>query len=67
MGDVVNLRHFRKRKSRNDRARLAGENRTIHGETKAARRLRQVEADHAVRLLDVHRRDETAGKPDDAD
>lgn len=67
MGDVVNLRHFRKRKSREDRARLADENRTIHGETKAARTLRQVEADNAFRLLDAHRRDETAGKPDDAD
>ncbi|MEX0956777.1 MAG: DUF4169 family protein [Rhizobiaceae bacterium] len=67
MGDVVNLRHFRKRKTREDRARLAGENRTLHGETKAARQLRQAEADNAVRLLDAHRRDETAGKTDDAD
>ena len=67
MGDVVNLRHFRKRKTREDRARLAGQNRTIHGEAKAARKLREVEADDAVRLLDAHRREETSGKTDDAD
>jgi hypothetical protein len=67
MGDVVNLRHFRKRKSREDRARLAGQNRALHGETRAERNLRQVEADNAVRLLDAHRREEPAGKTDDAD
>ncbi|MBO6716802.1 MAG: DUF4169 family protein [Rhizobiaceae bacterium] len=64
MGDVVNLRHFRKRKSREDAARRAGENRTLHGETKAAGAARKAEADTVVRMLDAHKRDKS---PDETD
>jgi hypothetical protein len=61
MGDVVNLRHFRKQKRREDRARRADENRIVYGETKAGRKLREAEVSNTVRLLDAHRRD----KPDE--
>lgn len=67
MGDVVNLRQFRKRKSREDAARHAGENRIRHGESKPSRTLRETDCESAVRILDAHRRDKPGGKPDDAD
>jgi hypothetical protein len=65
MGDVVNLRHFRKQKSRGDKSRSADENRTRHGETKAARTLREAEADSNIRKLDAHRRERPEDKPDE--
>jgi hypothetical protein len=67
MGDVVNLRQFRKRKSRENSARRAEENRVRHGETKPARKLREAEADNTVRLLDAHRRDKPDGSESGSD
>ncbi|MBN9551818.1 MAG: DUF4169 family protein, partial [Alphaproteobacteria bacterium] len=37
MGEVVNLRQARKQKARTEKERQAGENRALHGRTKAER------------------------------
>lgn len=66
MGDVVNLRRFRKRRSREDAARRAEENRANHGQSGAVRKLRKAEEEMAARRLDAHRRDTSGEKPDDS-
>ncbi|TGV64514.1 DUF4169 family protein, partial [Mesorhizobium sp. M00.F.Ca.ET.158.01.1.1] len=35
MAEIVNLRQFRKQKARADREQAAGQNRALHGRTKA--------------------------------
>jgi hypothetical protein len=65
MGDVINLRHFRKQKSREDKQRRAEENRVVHGETRADRKRREAEAENTVRLLDSHRRAGAKEEPDE--
>ncbi|RWD60631.1 MAG: DUF4169 family protein, partial [Mesorhizobium sp.] len=37
MGEVINLRQARKQKARIEKQRLAGENRALHGRSKAER------------------------------
>ena len=63
MAEVVNLRQFRKKRKREERAQLAQENRTLFGEPTAMRKLRETIDDREERLHDAHR----LGKPDDAD
>ncbi len=58
MADVINLRLARKARKRDDAARQADANRARHGETKAARQLREAEAARAARQLDGNKRDE---------
>lgn len=60
MSKVVNLRQFRKRKAREDAAQQAGQNRALHGRTKAQKELDALEAALAERRLDALRRE-----PDD--
>ena len=58
MGDVVNLKRFKKRAERNQSARQADANRAKFGRSKYERLLEQQRADRAKDLLDQHRRDD---------
>jgi len=58
MGDVVNLRRFKKRAEKHQSARQADANRAKFGRSKSERLLEQQRADRAKDLLDQHRRDD---------
>lgn len=57
MAEIVNLRHMRKRKAREDSARQADENRIRHGRTKAEKMALQAEIRRDASRLDAHRRE----------
>ncbi len=57
MGDVVNLKRFRKRAEKEQSAKQADANRTRFGRTKSERALEQQRAKRAGDLLDQHRID----------
>lgn len=57
MGDVVNLRQARKLKARQVRERAAEDNRARFGQTKAERKLRQMQDEAARTSLDGHKRE----------
>jgi hypothetical protein len=57
MGDVVNLKRFKKRTEREQSAKQAEANRTRFGQTKSERTLEQRRASRASDLLDQHRID----------
>jgi len=57
MGDVVNLRRFKKRAERTQSAKQAEVNRARHGRTKSERIEDRERADRANELLDQHRID----------
>jgi hypothetical protein len=57
MGDVVNLKRFKKRAEREASAQRADANRTRFGRTKTERVLDQQRASRAKDLLDQHRID----------
>jgi hypothetical protein len=54
MGDVVNLRQFRKQRARNDAEQRAEANRLQSGRTKAEQKLTDSEKILAERKLDSH-------------
>jgi hypothetical protein len=58
MGDVVNLKRFRKRTGREQSAKQADANRTRFGRTKSERTLDERRAKRANDLLDQHRIDD---------
>jgi hypothetical protein len=58
MGDVVNLKRFKKRAEKGQSARQADANRAKFGRSKSERLLEQQRADRAKDLLDQHRRDD---------
>jgi len=58
MGDVVNLKRFRKRTEREQSAKLAAANRTRFGRTKSERVLDERRTNRANDLLDQHRIDD---------
>ena len=58
MGDVVNLKRFKKRAAKDQSARQADANRAKFGRSKSERVLEQQRADRAKDLLDHHRRDD---------
>ena len=55
MGDVVNLKRFKKRTEREASAKQAEANRARFGRTKSERALEQARASRARDLLDQHR------------
>lgn len=55
MGDVVNLKRFRKRVERERAENQAAENRTRHGRTKTERHLDQATDRRLREKLDQHR------------
>lgn len=57
MGDVVNLKRFKKRAERETSAKQADANRTRFGRTKSERAVEQQRANRAKDLLDQHRID----------
>ena len=57
MGEVINLRNFRKSKERDDRTRKAAENRTRSGRSKGERKRDDVETEATVSFLDKRRLD----------
>ena len=57
MGDVVNLRQARKQKARAEKERQAGENRALHGRSKAEKSRDQLIADKAETFVAGHRRE----------
>jgi len=56
MADIVNLRSFRKRKTREEDARKADENRIRYGRSKSDRLTQKAETDRATALHDGHKR-----------
>ncbi len=52
MAEVVNLRLARKQRERTAKAKAGDANRALHGESKATKAARKVEAQRAARLLD---------------
>jgi hypothetical protein len=52
MAKPINLRQFRKRKAREDKARLAETNRLTHGQPKPVTDLARAEAEKTARNLD---------------
>lgn len=57
MGEVINLRSFRKSKERDERTRKAAENRQRLGRTKGERKRDEVETEATVAFLDKRRLD----------
>jgi len=57
MGEVINLRNFRKSKERDERTRKAAENRTRSGRSKGERKRDEAETDATVSFLDERRLD----------
>jgi hypothetical protein len=57
MGEVVNLKRFKKRAERDQSAKQAEANRTRFGRTKSERAADEQRADRANALLDQHRID----------
>lgn len=64
MGDVVNLRNFRKQKARQEKERQADANRRLHGQSRHERDVQQGERALAERRLEGHRRDPDEGGDD---
>jgi hypothetical protein len=62
MGDVVNLRHIRKQKARVEKDRLAGENRALHGRSKAEKNRDRLTAEKAENFVTGHRRERSEDK-----
>jgi hypothetical protein len=57
MGDLVNLKRFKKRSEREQAAKQADTNRARFGRTKSERTLDDLRASRANKLLDQHRID----------
>ena len=58
MGDVVNLKRFKKRNEREQSAKQADANRARFGRTKSERAFDEQAKDRAGNLLDQHRIDD---------
>jgi hypothetical protein len=57
MGEIVNLRQARKAKARDEKAKTAEANRTLHGTPKRLRNLAKAKSGKAARDLDAHKKD----------
>ena len=57
MGELVNLKRFKKRSAREEAAKQADANRIRFGRTKSERKLNETGASRAEKLLDQHRID----------
>jgi hypothetical protein len=58
MGDIVNLKRFKKRNEREQSAKQAEVNRALFGRTKSERALDEQTKDRANRLLEQHKLDD---------
>ena len=57
MGEIVNLKRFRKRVEREESSRKAEANRTRFGRTRSERELDKKRGERAAEILDQHRLD----------
>ncbi|ESW68824.1 DUF4169 family protein [Mesorhizobium sp. C277A] len=57
MGEIVNLRQVRKQKARTEKEKLAGENRALHGRSKAEKNRDRLTSDKAEKFVAGHRRE----------
>ena len=57
MGDIVNLKRFKKRAEREQAAKQADNNRALFGRTKSERERDEFLAERSTRLLEGHRID----------
>ena len=64
MGDVVNLRQFRKTKARDEKEKRAEQNRLSHGRTKAEKNLTSALNEKAEKNLDQGRIDKSHKDPE---
>lgn len=64
MADIVNLRQARKQKARADKERVAGQNRALHGRTKAEKERDRLVAERSEEFIAGHRREKPAGPED---
>lgn len=64
MGDVVNLRQFRKTKARSEKERQADQNRLSHGRSKAEKSLTDALNDKAAKVLDQGRLEKSQKDPE---
>ena len=55
MSNVVNLRMARKRKARAEKEQAAGENRALHGRSKAEKERDRLEVERAAGFVEGHR------------
>lgn len=55
MGEVINLRNFRKSRERDERTKMAAENRTRSGRSKGERKRDAAETEATVSFLDKRR------------
>lgn len=62
MADIVNLRQARKQKARDEKVRVAEQNRALHGRSKAEKQRDRLIADKSDRFVAGHRR-EKPGEP----
>ena len=62
MGDLVNLKRFKKRAERDEAAKSADTNRAQFGRTKAEKQRDELRAQRADDLLDGHRVDDETSK-----
>lgn len=57
MADIVNLRQARKQKARDEKVRVAGQNRALHGRSKAEKERDRMTADKSDKFVAGHRRE----------
>jgi hypothetical protein len=57
MAEIVNLRHARKHKARDEKLRVAEQNRALHGRSKADKQRDRLIADKAETFVAGHRLD----------
>jgi hypothetical protein len=57
MAEIVNLRQARKAKARDEKAKAADANRTLHGTPKHLRDLAKARREKSARELDAHKKD----------
>lgn len=62
MGEIVNLRQVRKQKARTEKEKLAGENRALHGRSKAEKDRDRQTSDKAEKFVAGHRRERSEDK-----
>ena len=55
MADIVNLRQARKQKARDEKTRVAEQNRALHGRSKAEKQRDRLNADKAEKFVAGHR------------
>jgi hypothetical protein len=62
MAEIVNLRHARKRRVRQEKEKAAERSRAVHGRTKVERETERLLAQKAERFLEGHRRPPKEGE-----